>query len=238
MALTAMNCIQVIHTVSAGVRSSRTDYHSSGGDITNATFRVLIVDDDLDTVESTAYLFRLQGYAAKTARNGAEAIEHAKAFWPHLILLDIAMPKMDGYQVGRELRHIACAEQSVIVAVTGSLADKRSCAEAGFDLHLTKPVDFGVLEQLVWLSPESGHLDSCQLAQASTLPLLIGSAIEMANALLDAGVNTKDEWMKARSITKLQKQHDRMVELVNGMAHEHRDLVAALEELKRRCLSL
>jgi CheY-like chemotaxis protein len=197
--------------------------------------RVLVVDDDLDTVESTALFLRMQGHEAKTACDGAEAIEQAKTFCPQLILLDIAMPKMDGYRVARELRHIACAEQGVIVAVTGyaSSADKRTCAEAGFDLHLAKPVDFDVLEQLVWLSPESGHLESCRLSQASALPLLIGSAIEMANTLLDA-IDTHDEWMKARSIVKLQKQHDRMVELIQGMAHESRELVAALEELKRR----
>jgi CheY-like chemotaxis protein len=199
--------------------------------MTNPTFRVLVVDDDLDTVESTAYLFRLQGCATKTACNGAEAIRQAKAFLPQLILLDIAMPKMDGYHVVRELRHTA--EQSVIVAVTGyaSPADKRSCARAGFDLHLAKPVEFGVLQQVVWLSPESGPLESCQLAQA--LPSLILSAIEMANTFLDA-LNSQDDWMKARSIVKVQRQHDRMAELVQSMTHEGRDLVAALEELKRR----
>jgi CheY-like chemotaxis protein len=201
--------------------------------MTNSAFRVLAVDDDLDTVESMAYLFRLQGYAAKTACSGAEAIRHAKAFWPHLILLDIAMPKMDGYHVARELRHIACTDQSVIVAVTGSPADKRSCAEAGFDLHLTKPVEIGALEQLAWLSPESGRLESWQLAQARALPLLIGSAIEMANARLDA-INTPDDWIKARIIGKVRRQHDRMAELVQSMGHKHRHLVAALEELKRR----
>jgi hypothetical protein len=97
----------------------------------------------------------------------------------------------------------------------------------------TKPVDFDVLEQVVWLSPESDRLESCRLAQASALPLLIGSAIEMANMLLDA-INTQDEWMKARSIVKARKQHDRMGELVQSMAHEGRELVAALEELRRR----
>ena len=99
--------------------------------------RVLVVDDDADTIESTALLFQMQGHEAKTARDGAAAIEQTKAFCPHLILLDIAMPKMDGFQILRALRGIECAAESTIVAVTGyaNRADRRRCAEAGFDLH-------------------------------------------------------------------------------------------------------
>src|SRR6476469_9591925 len=91
--------------------------------------RVLVVDDDVDTVESASLLFRMHGHEAKTACSGLEAIECAKAFKPHLILLDVGMPKMNGYAVARELRRTASASRSLIVAVTGYVfpADKRRC---------------------------------------------------------------------------------------------------------------
>ena len=110
-----------------------------------APMRVLVVDDDIDTTESTALLFQMQGHETKTARNGVAATEQTKVFCPDLILLDIAMPKMDGFQVLRELRDIPCAAESTIVAVTGyaNVAERRQCAEAGFDLHFPKPLDFG-----------------------------------------------------------------------------------------------
>ena len=69
--------------------------------------RVLVVDDDVDTVETTSLLFLMSGYDARTAFSGSEAIERARAFKPHLILLDIGMPKMNGYAVARELRRSA-----------------------------------------------------------------------------------------------------------------------------------
>ena len=69
--------------------------------------RVLVVDDDVNTVETTSLLFLMSGYDAQTAFSGSEAIERARAFKPHLILLDIGMPKMNGYAVARELRRSA-----------------------------------------------------------------------------------------------------------------------------------
>src|SRR5690349_7846789 len=114
--------------------------------------RVLLVDDDVDTLRTTSILFRMRGHAVKAACNGPEAIECAETFLPHLILLDIGMPKMDGYEIARELRRTACAGKILIVAVTGYAypADKRRCAEAGFDVHIPKPIDFDLLEEFVW----------------------------------------------------------------------------------------
>ena len=64
--------------------------------------RVLVVDDDADTVETTTVLLHMTGYETRTATGGAEAIELAKAFHPEIVLLDLCMPKMDGYAVARE----------------------------------------------------------------------------------------------------------------------------------------
>ncbi len=102
--------------------------------VAETPLRVLVVDDDRDTIESAAQLFRMKGHDARTARSGAEAIERTKLFCPHLILLDLAMPQMDGFQVLRELRDIQCVADSSVVAVTGYDAypvDRRRCAEAG-----------------------------------------------------------------------------------------------------------
>jgi CheY-like chemotaxis protein len=205
-----------------------------------ARMRVLVVDDDADTIESTALLFQMQGHETKTARNGVAAIEQTKAFCPHLILLDIAMPKMDGFQVLRELRGIHCVAESTIVAVTGyaNVADRRQCAEAGFDLHFPKPLDFGILEQLVWLLQQSSRLreTSSELAavQSDTLTDLIRTTIQMANTFLDVSINTTSIEVRERCIGKAEKTHRKMTEFVARSAPQDTELMAALDELQWR----
>jgi len=115
-----------------------------------ANVRLLVVDDDVDTVETTALLFQLEGYETRTAEDGAEAIELAKAFHPDVVLLDLGVPEMNGYEVARELRRIDTTKNSLIVAVTGFAQpiDELRSVEADFDLHLVKPVDFAVIERL------------------------------------------------------------------------------------------
>lgn len=202
--------------------------------------RVLIVDDDIDTIESTALLFQMKGYEAATARAGVEAIERTKAFCPHLILLDLAMPRMDGFEVLRDLRDIQCVAESAIVAVTGHAypVDRRRCAEAGFDLYLTKPVDFSVLEQLLWLSHESGRLrvqsSEAALRQTHAIVTFVGTALQMANTFLDVSASTTNLETKRRCLAKAEKTHRKMMELVQSKAAERTDLIAALDELKWR----
>jgi CheY-like chemotaxis protein len=194
--------------------------------------RVLVVDDDVDTVESTSLLFRMQGHDAKTACNGPEAIECAKAFRPHLILLDIGMPKMNGYEVARELRRSASAEQSMIVAITGYAypADKRRCAEAGFDLHVAKPVDFDVLEQLIWLSRDPDRLreDSRQPARRQTSPsaMFIGTAIDTGNPSLDVAINAQDPSLNKSALAKAQEIQGTITELVGNRPNERSNVVS------------
>jgi len=202
--------------------------------------RVLVVDDDLDTIESMAFLFRMKGHETRTARSGAEAIERTQVFCPHLILLDLAMPEMDGFQVLKELRHIPCVQNSAVVAVTGHAhpLDRRRCAEAGFDLHLTKPVDFSVLEELLWLSQESSRLrvQSGYLALRHTHALVtfVDTAIQMANTFLDVSATTNNLDTKRRCLEKAEKTHRKMAELVQGKVPERTELIAALDELKLR----
>ena len=113
--------------------------------------RVLIVDDNADAAQMLAMLVRTMGGDARTATNGASGIRLARRFAPDLILLDIGMPGIDGYETCRRLRREPFGPSVSIVALTGwgQEQDKQRAAEAGFDLHLTKPADPALLERLL-----------------------------------------------------------------------------------------
>lgn len=114
--------------------------------------RRILVADDHDLAASTlATLLQLMGNEVRTARDGVEAVEVARSFAPDLILLDIGMPKVDGYQACRAIRSEPWARDIVIVALTGwgqEEARVRS-KEAGFTHHLVKPVTPEALETVV-----------------------------------------------------------------------------------------
>jgi signal transduction histidine kinase len=105
--------------------------------------RVLLVDDNADAVRSLAELLRSDGHETRFATNGARALELAAELKPEVVLLDIGMPGMDGYELARRLRAMAGGASLRLVAVTGwgRDADRERSREAGFDLHLVKPVD-------------------------------------------------------------------------------------------------
>lgn len=104
--------------------------------------RVLVVDDNLDAAESTAMLLRMLGHEVETAHDGPAALGAVGAFRPDVVLLDIGLPGMSGYDVARALRSRGEHERLVLVAVTGygQPEDRRSSRDAGFDHHLVKPV--------------------------------------------------------------------------------------------------
>jgi len=112
---------------------------------------VLVVDDNHDNAESLSMFVRLLGHEVETAHDGLQAIETARRFAPDLVLLDIGLPKLDGYEVAQRLRADATCAKSCLVAITGWGRDEDSerAKEAGFDHHLTKPVDPSVLESLI-----------------------------------------------------------------------------------------
>jgi CheY-like chemotaxis protein len=113
--------------------------------------RVLVVDDNADSAESLSLLLELMGHTVRTAHDGQEALEQAEAFRPELVLMDIGMPRMDGYEAARRLRQLPWASGVVIVALTGwgQDEDKRRSEEAGFNRHLIKPVDPAALEGIL-----------------------------------------------------------------------------------------
>jgi CheY-like chemotaxis protein len=105
--------------------------------------KVLIIDDNKDGAASLALFLRLSGHTSRTAHSGPDGIQAANEFRPDVILLDIGLPGMYGFDVARTLRANAAFRDATIVALTGwgSEEDRRKSREAGCDDHLTKPVD-------------------------------------------------------------------------------------------------
>jgi CheY-like chemotaxis protein len=111
------------------------------------SLRVLVVEDDADTADSLAMLLRLDGHDVRLARNGPAALALAGTYKPDMVLLDIGLPGMDGYEVANRLKALEGGEVLFIIAITGygQASDRRRSVEAGIDLHLLKPADTNVL---------------------------------------------------------------------------------------------
>jgi CheY-like chemotaxis protein len=113
--------------------------------------RILIVDDNKDSADSMAMLQEIHGHEVRTASNGPEALEIAAAFSPEVVLLDIGLPGMDGYEVAQRLRAMPAMAKAFLIALTGygTTEDRLRALQAGFDEHLAKPADLETLRQ--WL---------------------------------------------------------------------------------------
>ena len=121
--------------------------------------RILVVDDNRDSAESLAQLLKSLGNTTLTAFDGYEALEVGTEFHPNVVLLDIGLPKLNGYDTARRIRELPWGHNAVIVALTGwgKEEDRRQSSEAGFDSHLVKPVEF---EQLTALLATLTQLDN------------------------------------------------------------------------------
>jgi signal transduction histidine kinase/ActR/RegA family two-component response regulator len=110
---------------------------------TNGKTRILVADDNRDAAESMVLMLRLRGHDARAAHDGEQALEVARAFRPQVALLDIGMPRLNGYDVARRIREEPWGAGVLLVALTGwgQAEDKRRAVEAGFDRHYTKPVN-------------------------------------------------------------------------------------------------
>jgi PAS domain S-box-containing protein len=113
--------------------------------------RALVVDDNTDAAESLGVLLRFEGAEVETAHDGDQALTVAARVKPHLVLLDIGLPKRNGYDVAREIRAFAWGADSLIIAMTGwgQPHDRARSHEAGFDHHLVKPVSLDAILDLV-----------------------------------------------------------------------------------------
>jgi CheY-like chemotaxis protein len=111
---------------------------------------VLIVDDNAAVVRSLSRLVRMLGHDIRVAFDGHEALRIAEQFQPEVVLMDIGMPNLSGYDVAREIRSRRGGGVT-LVAVTGwgGEADRRRSRDAGFDRHLTKPIEASVLEDVL-----------------------------------------------------------------------------------------
>lgn len=105
-------------------------------------FKILVVDDEEDIVEFVGYNLRKEGFNVKTARNGKVAVELAKTFNPHLILLDIMMPEMDGIETCEQIRSLPVISDTIIAFLTARTEDYSQIAgfNAGADDFITKPI--------------------------------------------------------------------------------------------------
>lgn len=124
----------------------------------SSSLRVLVVDDNADSAAGLGMLLEMTGNEVRTAHDGIEALGAAERFRPHVVLLDIGLPKMDGYAVARTVRRQPWGERTILIAVTGwgEASDRLRSREAGFDHHLVKPVNIaGLMALLVEVERES-----------------------------------------------------------------------------------
>jgi len=114
-------------------------------------FRILVVDDYADAAESMAMLLKAEGHEVETADCGMKAIDRAQAFRPQVVLLDIGLPDLDGYEVAKRLRALPETHDVTLIALTGygQAEDRERSQSAGFNHHLLKPVDFAKLSDLL-----------------------------------------------------------------------------------------
>lgn len=124
--------------------------------------RVLVADDNRDAAESMGLLLQLAGHEVQIAYDGVEALAAAEAFNPEIVLLDLGMPRMDGFEVARQMRLRPWGRQTLLVAVTGwgQQHDRQRTAEAGFDVHLVKPIGESDLFRIVASAERPGSRTS------------------------------------------------------------------------------
>ena len=116
-----------------------------------AALQILVVDDNRDAADALQTMFQLDGHAAAVAYDGQQALIQVALAWPRLIVMDLGMPGMDGYETARQVRQLANGRDCLMIALTGwGQGDARQrTVEAGFDFHLTKPVDYTAIVALL-----------------------------------------------------------------------------------------
>jgi CheY-like chemotaxis protein/two-component sensor histidine kinase len=137
--------------LAAGPPERATETRPAPRPIKQVLRRILVVDDNRDQVETTAVLLRLMGDEVRTAENGPDSLQVAAEFRPEVVLVDIGLPGMNGYEVAQRLREQPHLRGSLLIAQTGwgQEDDRRRSEEAGFNHHLVKPVPPETIEKLL-----------------------------------------------------------------------------------------
>lgn len=134
----------------------------TGAELTASPRRVLVVDDNDDAAQSVAALLRLDGHEVVIARDGVSALEGLQTFRPEVILLDIGLPDLDGYEVARRMRSMPDQSDVLVVALSGyGTPNQERLKQSAIDHYLVKPVDLRQLEALI----EQGRYGSARLAR-------------------------------------------------------------------------
>ncbi len=118
---------------------------------TGPSLRILVVDDNVDTAGSLAMLLEESGHEVRTAHDGLTALEAALNYRPNVVLLDLGLPGLNGFEVAKRLRQQPVFQNVVLVAMTGygQEADRKRSLDAGFNHHLVKPADFGKVQDIL-----------------------------------------------------------------------------------------
>jgi CheY-like chemotaxis protein len=114
-------------------------------------FRILVVDDNHDSALSLAMMLSIMGHETRTAHDGESALVIAESFLPDVVLLDIGLPKLNGYEVAQRIRENAWGHSMFLIAVTGwgQEEDRQRSSEVGLNVHMVKPVEPAALERLL-----------------------------------------------------------------------------------------
>jgi len=125
--------------------------NAANGVAAQSSRRVLVVDDNQDAAEALSYLLSRAGHKVEVAGDASQALSAVDAFRPQIAILDIGLPVVDGYELGRELRERLGDATPILIALSGygQEQDRRRSEQAGFASHLVKPVDAKTLINLV-----------------------------------------------------------------------------------------
>ena len=118
-------------------------------------FKILVVDDNHDSALSMAMMLQIMGHDTRTAHDGESAVSTAETFLPEVVLLDIGLPKLNGYEVAQRIREETWGQSMYLIAVTGwgQDEDRQRSTEVGLNLHMVKPVEPAALEKLLAALP-------------------------------------------------------------------------------------
>ena len=126
-------------------------HSTNSSDTALSRYRILVVDDNHDSALSLAMVLSIMGHETRTAHDGETALATAEEFHPDVVLLDIGLPKMNGYEVAQRIREKAWGTGMFLIAVTGwgQAEDRARSAEVGLNMHMVKPVEPSALQAVL-----------------------------------------------------------------------------------------